>query len=105
VVTVDPDAPSKESAKPGKYWLHLLVINNNDVVVPYNPPSPPKKSGKHRYIFYLFKQQNKFNDPKDLIISTKKNDKIERKNFDLEEFKNKNNLMEVDNLMFETENE
>ena len=56
LVCWDPDAQQKS-------WLHWLVINckedtpkSGDLVVDWFPPSPPKGSGPHRYIFGLFQQ-------------------------------------------------
>lgn len=88
IAMVDPDAGKKIK---GKYWLHMLVINNDKVVVKYQPPAPPSGSGDHHYIFYLLKQNRK------LSI-----DSIERKDFDLEEFMKKNNLVDVTNVFFVT---
>lgn len=52
----DPDAQAKS-------WLHWLVVNCKDTtpedgttLQEWSPPSPPKGSGLHRYIFALFKQ-------------------------------------------------
>ena len=47
-------------------YIHWAVINipNNDIkngniLLPYKGPSPPFNTGKHRYIFNLYKQSNK----------------------------------------------
>ena len=52
----DPDAKEKS-------WLHWLYLNcksgsleNGIEVVDWSPPTPPKGSGLHRYIFGLFQQ-------------------------------------------------
>jgi phosphatidylethanolamine-binding protein (PEBP) family uncharacterized protein len=47
-------------------YIHWAVINipnndikNGDILLPYKGPSPPYNTGKHRYIFNLYKQSNK----------------------------------------------
>jgi len=64
---VDPDAPSRKNPRAAQ-WNHWIVtdIKSTDVkslgkvsgkvVTSYNPPSPPKGSGPHRYIILLYKQ-------------------------------------------------
>jgi len=56
IICWDPDAAQKS-------WLHWLIANCSNgstddgvVVVDWTPPSPPKGSGLHRYIFGLFQQ-------------------------------------------------
>lgn len=56
VICWDPDAKEKS-------WLHWLYVNckNGSLehgieVVDWSPPTPPKGSGLHRYIFGLFQQ-------------------------------------------------
>jgi len=56
VICWDPDAKEKS-------WLHWLYINckNGSLehgiqVMDWSPPTPPKGSGLHRYIFGLFQQ-------------------------------------------------
>lgn len=52
----DPDAVV------GSYihWAKINITDNNyttgNIIIPYKGPSPPPKSGKHRYIFSLYKQ-------------------------------------------------
>ncbi|XP_068166998.1 phosphatidylethanolamine-binding protein 4 [Antennarius striatus] len=66
LVMVDPDAPSHSNPTLA-HWRHWLVIDiqdsslkegpvNGTTLTEYNPPSPPKKSGFHRYQFLLFEQ-------------------------------------------------
>jgi phosphatidylethanolamine-binding protein (PEBP) family uncharacterized protein len=57
VICWDPDAKEKS-------WLHWLYVNckNGSLehgieVVDWSPPTPPKGSGLHRYIFGLFQQK------------------------------------------------
>lgn len=102
VIMIDPDAPSR--TKPiYKYWLHYLIINNNEIIVPFNPPAPPKNSGKHRYMFYLLKQNKNIDKNQLKIINT--NSGIKRNNFKFSEFLTDNNLEIIDYIYFETENE
>ncbi|XP_044053927.1 phosphatidylethanolamine-binding protein 4 [Siniperca chuatsi] len=66
LVMVDPDAPSR--TKPtSAYWRHWLVVDiqgnalknghiKGTTLTDYHPPSPPQKSGFHRYQFMLFEQ-------------------------------------------------
>lgn len=96
IIMVDPDAPSRNNAYL-KYWLHLLIINNNFAVKEYEPPSPPKGSGKHRYFIYLYEQQEKL-DPNDLKYIGARN------NFNLVDFVERFKLKNIDSVYFETEN-
>ncbi|AYV84979.1 MAG: hypothetical protein Satyrvirus1_65 [Satyrvirus sp.] len=99
-VMVDPDAPTKSDAK-FKYWLHWLVINNNEEVVPFIPPSPPAKSGPHRYFIFLYKQKHGL-DKNNLGIPNEV--KENRKNFKLGDFMADNDLEDVGSVYFLTEN-
>ena len=69
LVMIDPDAGKKtpNNRSPGnadKYYLHWLIVNipssgdlsEGTVVVPYQGPTPPPNTGKHRYHFILYKQ-------------------------------------------------
>jgi phosphatidylethanolamine-binding protein (PEBP) family uncharacterized protein len=56
IICWDPDAPQKS-------WLHWLIANCSNgttehgvEVIDWTPPTPPKGSGLHRYIFGLFEQ-------------------------------------------------
>ncbi|KAK8787112.1 hypothetical protein V5799_023113 [Amblyomma americanum] len=63
VMMVDPDAPSRVSARL-RHWRHWLVINvpnscdvkAGDTITEYTGPSPPKGSGLHRYAFLVYSQ-------------------------------------------------
>lgn len=92
ILMVDPDAPSAEDPV-NKYWLHWLVMNNNEVVVRFNPPKPPKNTGKHRYCIYLLEQQTKIKD-----LPT-----YDRPKFPLIDFCTKYKLKLVACVMFKTE--
>ena len=89
IIVVDPDAPSPENPI-YKYWLHLLIVNNNDKIAKYEKPAPPPGSGDHRYYFYLYKQNKKID--KDDISLTEVNI---RKKFNLAKFVTDNNLEKV----------
>ena len=107
IIAVDPDAPSRKNPI-YKYWLHLLIINNNQKVIPYE--SPTKGSGKHRYMFYLLKQQDTI-DKNKLVITNKisqtvsniKISDIERNNFNFGEFIHQHNLEIIDSVYFQSE--
>ncbi|XP_023950915.1 protein D2-like [Bicyclus anynana] len=62
---VDPDAPSRENPK-FREWHHWLVgnifgsdTNKGETLSDYIGSGPPKGTGLHRYVFLLFKQQDK----------------------------------------------
>jgi hypothetical protein len=58
LVIYDPDAV-------GGTHIHWLVtnikdndINNSNILIPYKGPAPPPNTGKHRYIFELYEQND-----------------------------------------------
>jgi large subunit ribosomal protein L35 len=110
IIMVDPDAPSKTNPI-YKYWLHMLIINNNEGIVEFEKPNPPKGSGPHRYIIYLFKQENKLDNVPFVEIpvvfrpnvSPERVPTYSRTNFDLDEFINRYNLTLIANTMFMSE--
>lgn len=61
LVLYDPDAIN------GTYihWAITNITNNNikngNIIISYKGPAPPPKSGKHRYIFNLYKQDRENN--------------------------------------------
>ncbi|CAH4034209.1 unnamed protein product [Pieris brassicae] len=62
---IDPDAPSREKPK-FREWHHWLVgniyggdLNKGEVLSDYIGSGPPKGTGLHRYVFLVFKQQEK----------------------------------------------
>ena len=91
---VDPDAPSCTNPSK-KYYLHWLKINNNDNVMPFVPPTPPKGSGEHRYYIILYEQSHHL-DPK--LFNN-----ISREKFPATEFAKQNGLETVAAVMFVTE--
>jgi phosphatidylethanolamine-binding protein (PEBP) family uncharacterized protein len=61
LVIYDPDAV-------GGTHIHWLVtniknnnINNSKTIIPYKGPAPPPNTGKHRYMFELYQQDNVIN--------------------------------------------
>lgn len=85
LLLVDPDASSGT-------WLHWMLINNKDQVMSYYPPTPPSRSGPHRYTFILYKQQGPI-----------KIDLVERGNFDAHSFAEKYNLQKIAKKVFVSE--
>ena len=91
LVMVDPDAPSAKNPS-CRSWLHWIETNVNtkttDIrtgreIVQYQPPTPPSGSGKHRYYFLLYEQNDKtvfVKDPED------------RCRFDVDAFAEENDL-------------
>nr|XP_056716889.1 phosphatidylethanolamine-binding protein 4 [Euleptes europaea] len=66
LIMVDPDAPSRANPK-YRYWRHWIVINiggadlktgrvQGHVLSDYIPPTPPSRSGYHRYQFQIYEQ-------------------------------------------------
>ncbi|XP_077510772.1 protein D3-like [Amblyomma americanum] len=66
LVMVDPDAPSRRRPT-ARSWLHWMVVNakstrrlhEGKTVKRYNGPTPPRRSGPHRYVFLAFCQGRK----------------------------------------------
>ncbi|XP_011352256.1 protein D2 isoform X2 [Ooceraea biroi] len=61
----DPDAPSRENPK-FREWHHWLVgnipgsdVSKGEVLSEYVGSGPPQGTGLHRYVFLLYKQNNK----------------------------------------------
>lgn len=97
IIMVDPDAPSRQNPI-NKYWLHLLIVNNNSEIVKFEPPSPPTGSGNHRYVFFLLKQSGVLHGSKLKSVNG-------RKNFNVREFIANNNLKVIDSVYFVTSSE
>jgi len=110
VMMVDADAPTPHAAK-CRYWLHWAVsevegrhlrngvnwLNTEGrVLKEYNPPTPAKGSGKHRYQFLLFAQRYPYSD-----LSTDG----ERCGFDPKTWAKENKLELVASSIFTTEYE
>lgn len=103
ILMIDPDAPSRNNPIYADF-LHLLIINNKKIIVPYEPPNPPKNSGRHKYVFYLLKQSTFIDEGKLNLSNISNNSNINRKNFILSDFIRKNRLVIVASTYFETEN-
>jgi len=65
VMLVDLDAPSKQR-NTANHFVHWLVVNvpgeeivRGDTIAAYQPPSPPAKTGSHRYVLFVWKLRNK----------------------------------------------
>lgn len=89
-IIVDKDAPYPSSPI-HKYFIHLLVINNKQIILDYTPPNPPENSLEHTYFILLFKQNNKI---------TLSNIINSRPGFDLNAFIKKYDLKQVDKFKF-----
>lgn len=82
VIITDPDAPSRDDPKWSEFchWIATglpvstetegsagttcsgapltVSLTSLDEVMPYYPPGPPEKTGKHRYVFLVFTPEN-----------------------------------------------
>ncbi|KAI0129023.1 phosphatidylethanolamine-binding protein [Xylariales sp. AK1849] len=82
ITLTDPDAPSRDdpkwaemchfiatgittSSSTGSGCTNVQLSGLRDIM-PYKPPGPPPKTGKHRYIFLLFAPANGTSDPLNL---------------------------------------
>lgn len=85
VTLTDPDAPSRDDPKWSEmcHWIATglalpdddedsscspfnvltLTLTNLEEVMPYKPPGPPEKTGKHRYVLFVFAPANGTTDP------------------------------------------
>lgn len=82
VTITDPDAPSRDDPKWSEvcHWIATAVpvedvtgsscsyiqLSSLQDVMPYKPPGPPEKTGKHRYVFFVFVPANGTTDPLNL---------------------------------------
>ncbi|XP_034838238.1 protein D2-like [Maniola hyperantus] len=87
---VDPDAPSRENPK-FREWHHWLVgnilggdMNKGEVLSDYIGSGPPKGTGLHRYIFLVYKQQDKCDFSK--VPKLPNNSGEKRGNFSISKF-------------------
>ncbi|CAO3599286.1 unnamed protein product [Absidia cylindrospora] len=97
ILLIDPDVPSTSNHSLGPY-NHWTVVNIpggqqekvNDPstqLVAYHGPAPPPRSGDHRYIFLLYKQQSQLQTFQPLPSSGD-----DRKKFDFKHFAETNHL-------------
>ncbi|KAJ0118023.1 carboxypeptidase y inhibitor [Diaporthe amygdali] len=82
VTLTDPDAPSREDPKWSEmcHWIATGLATSDDEdsscsssltlslsdlkeLMPYYPPGPPEKTGKHRYVLFVFAPANGTTDP------------------------------------------
>lgn len=88
LVLTDPDAPSRNDNKWSEYAHFIkpnvkllsssdasknddflsaeINLSDSDSFLGYQGPAPPPKTGKHRYVFILFRQKSGHFDPKPL---------------------------------------
>jgi hypothetical protein len=71
-------------------YIHLLIINNNNIIFNYEKPKPSKYTGIHIYSILIYEQFN--------IIYLKINERI---NINLDNFVKKNNLLLIDKFIFQ----
>ncbi|KAI1467471.1 PEBP-like protein [Daldinia caldariorum] len=82
ITITDPDAPSRDNPEWSEF-CHLIATgldisssspssestttslrpSSLNYIMPYKPPGPPPKTGKHRYVFLLFAPANGTTDP------------------------------------------
>jgi phosphatidylethanolamine-binding protein (PEBP) family uncharacterized protein len=77
ITLTDPDAPSRDDPKWSEvcHWIaagvpmcveldlgtgecSAVTLTKLDEIMPYKPPGPPEKTGKHRYVFLVFTPAN-----------------------------------------------
>ncbi|KAI1077139.1 PEBP-like protein [Whalleya microplaca] len=68
ITITDPDAPSRNNPKWSEFChfiatgIHVsssaIITSSFKDIIPYQPPGPPPKTGKHRYVFLLFAPAN-----------------------------------------------
>ncbi|KII67424.1 OV-16 antigen [Thelohanellus kitauei] len=63
MIMTDLDPPSRENPK-NREWFHWLKYNipgddlsGGETLIEYMPPTPPSGTGKHRYLFLIYKQK------------------------------------------------
>lgn len=75
LVLTDPDAPSRGDKSFSEYAHHIVTglklnsdsenngsdfaaidFSNGNEILPYMGPAPPEKTGKHRYVYILYKE-------------------------------------------------
>jgi phosphatidylethanolamine-binding protein (PEBP) family uncharacterized protein len=94
LVMYDPDAVNGTHV----HWLVTNIennINNGKILLSYKGPAPPAKTGKHRYIFELYKQPDLLNvEP------------LEERSISINLLKNKINLSNyISKIQFISQNE
>jgi phosphatidylethanolamine-binding protein (PEBP) family uncharacterized protein len=81
VMMTDPDAPSRKDPK-FREWHHWLVVNvpgtkvnSGEAISQYIGSGPPEKTGLHRYVLLVYKQQGKINDKEHGHLTNRSADK------------------------------
>ena len=87
VINIDTDTTNNKQIE--KFYIHLLIINNSNIIFNYQKPKPPKNSGIHLYHVLIYEQTR--------IYYLKNNDRI---NINLDDFINKYNLLLIDKFIF-----
>ncbi|EDV94650.1 protein D2 [Drosophila grimshawi] len=94
LLMVDPDAPSRADPK-FREILHWAVINipgiqlsQGQELAEYIGSGPPEGTGLHRYIFLLYRQSHKIDDPQHIDKRTREG----RFNFSARQFASKHGL-------------
>lgn len=85
--------------------LDKNTIPHDKTLVHYNGPTPPKGSGKHRYVLLVFKQTRDFDSKTETVIRNKYKDNASaRGGFNMKQFAQEHGLGEaVAYNYFETE--
>uniref|UniRef100_H0XZ52 Phosphatidylethanolamine binding protein 4 n=2 Tax=Otolemur garnettii TaxID=30611 RepID=H0XZ52_OTOGA len=109
LVMVDPDAPSR-SEPTKKFWRHWLVSDIKGLDMKkgkiqgqelsyYQPPSPPPKTGFHRYQFFVYLQEGR-------VISLLHKENKTRGYWKMDKFLNRFHLKEPEaSTQFMTQNQ
>ncbi|XP_076242150.1 protein D2 [Calliopsis andreniformis] len=95
LVMTDPDAPTgKGYNREFRHWLVGNIPEENiakgEVLAEYVGPAPPKGTGKHRYVFLVYKQNQGSITFDERRLSTR--DGPQRKRFSIKKFAEKYNL-------------
>lgn len=98
LIMTDPDAPSRKNpvAREFNHWLVVNIpgsdVEAGETLTAYLGSGPPKDTGLHRYVFYLFQQPGKLD-----FSGEAKHDKFDgnRKNFSTAKFVEKYKLGEA----------
>ncbi|KAK4702716.1 hypothetical protein P7C70_g3509, partial [Phenoliferia sp. Uapishka_3] len=123
LVSFDPDAPSRQDQSKGP-WRHLIrggfkprsldqiaesgvkgslvERREEELLTPWVGPSPGEGTGQHRYVFLLYKQKAALKSMEEQPF--KSNERIDRRNFDVAAFVEKNELELVGANFFMCEN-
>ncbi|OAD51926.1 Phosphatidylethanolamine-binding protein like protein F40A3.3, partial [Eufriesea mexicana] len=95
LVMTDPDAPTRKGYnREFRHWLVGNIpeedVGKGEVLAEYVGPAPPKDSGKHRYVFLVYKQNQGSITFDERRLSNR--DGPQRKRFNVKKFAEKYNL-------------